>query len=76
MAAGLVWLATRRFLPTLITIVVLAFVLAPFTGVRESVMAVALGGFLLTAVKRILDEPRMRRIEAETGWNRATGGTR
>ena len=30
-------------------------------------MAVALGGFLLTAAKRIIDEPRMRRIEAETG---------
>ena len=74
-ACGLVWLVTRRFLPTVVTVVVLTFVLARFTGVRWSIMAVALGGFLLTAVKRILDEPRMRLIEAETGWNRTTGGS-
>ena len=74
-ACGLVWLVTRTFLPTVITVVTLTFVLAPFTGVRWSIMAVALGGFLLTAVKRIIDEPRMRRIEAETGWDRAAGGT-
>ncbi|MBU1227593.1 MAG: glycerol-3-phosphate acyltransferase [Actinobacteria bacterium] len=76
-AAGLlVWLATHRFLPTVITVAVLTFVIAPFTGARWAIMAVALEGFVLTAVKRIIDEPRMRRIEAETGWNRATGGTR
>lgn len=73
---GVVWLATRRFLPTVITVVTLAFVLAPFTGVHWSLMAVALGGFMVTAAKRIIDEPRMRRIEAETGWDRAAGGTR
>ena len=33
-AGGVVWLATRRFLPTVITVVTLTFVLAPFTGVR------------------------------------------
>ena len=75
-ASGAVWLATRRFLPTLVTVVVLTFVVAPFTGVGWGVMTVALGGFLLTAAKRVLDEPRMRRIEAETGWDRAMGGTR
>jgi len=74
-ACGLVWLVTRRFLPTVVTVVALTFVLARFTGVRWGIMAVALGGFLLTAVKRVIDEPRMRRIEAETGWNRTTGGS-
>ena len=74
-ACGLVWLVTRKFLPTVITVVILTFALAPFTGVRWGIMAVALGGFLLTAAKRIIDEPRMRRIEAETGWDRSGGGT-
>jgi glycerol-3-phosphate acyltransferase PlsY len=73
--SGLVWLATHRFLPTLIGVTVTTFVLAPFTGVPWHTMAIALIGFLLTAAKRVVDEPRMRRIEAETGWNRATGGT-
>ncbi|MCJ7726875.1 MAG: hypothetical protein MUP76_10885, partial [Acidimicrobiia bacterium] len=73
---GIVWLATRRFLPTVVTMVVLTFLVAPFTDVRWSLIAVALGGFLLTAAKRVIDEPRMRRIEAETGWDRAAGGTR
>lgn len=74
-ACGLVWLATRRFLPTLITVVVGTFALAPLTGAGWGVLAVALGGFLLTAAKRIMDEPRMREIEAETGWDRVRGGT-
>ena len=73
---GVVWLATRSFLPTVVTVVVLTFALAPLTGVEWSMMGVALGGFVLVAVKRVVDEPRMRRIEAETGWDRATGGTR
>ena len=75
-ACGLVWLVTRRFLPTVVTVVVLTFAFAPLTGVRWSTMGVALGGFVLTAVKRIVDEPRMRRIEAETGWDRTAGGSR
>jgi len=75
-AGSLVWLVTRRFLPTLVTVVVLTFVAAPFTGVGWDIMAVALGGFVMTAAKRVFDEPRMRRIEAETGWDRARGGTR
>jgi glycerol-3-phosphate acyltransferase PlsY len=74
-ASGLVWLATRRFLPTVVTVIVLAFGLAPVTGVDWAVVAAALTGFVLTAIKRMVDEPRMRRIEAETGWDRARGGT-
>ena len=74
-ASGVVWLATRRFLPTVVTATVVAFLAAPFTGVRWGFILVALAAFLLVAAKRIIDEPRMRRIEAESGWDRARGGS-
>jgi glycerol-3-phosphate acyltransferase PlsY len=75
-ASGLVWLATRRFLPTLVTVTVVAFAVAPFTGGELPVIGVALGTFLLVALKRVVDEPRMRQVEARTGWDRARGGSR
>ncbi|MBN2114063.1 MAG: glycerol-3-phosphate acyltransferase [Acidimicrobiia bacterium] len=75
-ASGIAWLLTRRFLPTLVTMCVLTFALAPLFGYQWPVMGVAFGAFALVAVKRVIDEPRMRRIEAETGWDRARGGTR
>jgi glycerol-3-phosphate acyltransferase PlsY len=74
-ASGVVWLATHRFLPTLVTVTVVGIGTAPFTGVELPVIGVALGAFLLVALKRVADEPRMRRIEARTGWDRAHGGT-
>ncbi len=75
-ASGVAWLLTRRFLPTLVTMCVLAFACVPLFGYSYQVMGVVLGAFLLVSVKRILDEPRMRRIEAETGWDRVHGGSR
>ena len=75
-ASGAVWLVTRRFLPTLITVTVVTFVAAPFTGGGLPVIGVALGTFVLVALKRVVDEPRMRRIEARTGWDRVHGGSR
>jgi glycerol-3-phosphate acyltransferase PlsY len=75
-ASGVVWLATRRFLPTLVTVTVVAFVAAPFTGGELPVIGVALGAFVLVALKRVVDEPRMRRVEARTGWDRVHGGSR
>jgi len=75
-ASGVAWLLTRRFLPTLVTMCVLTFALAPLFGYRWPVMGVAFGAFALVAVKRVIDEPRMKRIEAETGWDRVRGGTR
>ena len=75
-ATGVVWLVTRRFLPTLVTATVLTFVAAPFTGGELPTIGVALGAFLLVALKRVIDEPRMRRIEETTGWDRARGGSR
>ena len=74
--AGGVFVVTRRFLPTIVTAAPAIFILAPFTGVPWATVAVALGVFLLVALKRVLDEPRMRRIEAETGWDRERGGSR
>lgn len=75
-ASGVSWLLTRRFLPTLVTMAVLLFALAPLFGYKWPVIGVALGAFALVALKRVVDEPRMRRIEAETGWDRARGGSR
>ncbi len=75
-ATGVAWLLTRRFLPTLVTMAVLVFALAPLFGYELPVIGVALGAFALVALKRVLDEPRMRRIEAETGWDRVRGGSR
>ncbi len=75
-ASGVVWLFTHRFLPTLITVTVVAFAVAPFTGGDLPTIGVALGAFLLVALKRVIDEPRMRRIEESTGWDRARGGSR
>jgi glycerol-3-phosphate acyltransferase PlsY len=74
-ASGPVWLRTRRFLPTLVTAAVGTFLVAPFVGGEWRMIGLALGTFVLVAAKRALDEPRMRTIEAETGWDRARGGT-
>ena len=74
-ASGAVWLLTHRFLPTLVTVTVVAFAAAPVTGGEVPVIGVALGTFLLVALKRVVDEPRMRRIEARTGWDRVHGGS-
>lgn len=74
-ASGVVWTITHRFLPTTVAAVLTAIVVAPVIGYRFSLLGVIIGLFLLTAAKRVIDEPRMKRIEAQTGWNRATGGT-
>lgn len=75
-ASGPVFWKTRRFLPTVIVAVVGTFLVAPFTGVPWSAMGVALAAFLVVAAKRVIDEPRMKEIEARTGWDRDRGGTR
>jgi glycerol-3-phosphate acyltransferase PlsY len=73
LAAAAVWAGTRRFLPTLVTVIVVAIVVAPLTGTALSTVAVVVVLFCLTGVKRALDEQRMREVEAETGWNRVWG---
>jgi glycerol-3-phosphate acyltransferase PlsY len=72
-AAGVVWLATRRFLPSTVTAIVVAIVGAPLVGVSVATVGIVLGVFVLAGVKRALDESRMRAIEARTGWDRTRG---
>lgn len=72
-AAAVVWVPTRRFLPTTVATIVVAIVGAPFVGVPVATVGVVLGLFVLAGVKRGLDESRMREIEARTGWDRTRG---
>jgi glycerol-3-phosphate acyltransferase PlsY len=74
-AAGPVWLLTHRFLPTVVVAIVATFLVAPFTGASWAFIGLALGVFVIVAIKRVIDEPRMREIEARTGWDRAHGGS-
>jgi hypothetical protein len=73
--AGAVFAVTRRFLPALIVAIVGSFVAAALLGKPAGTMGLVVSLFALTGVKRAVDEPRMRRIEDATGWDRATGGT-
>jgi len=73
--AGAAFIATRRFLPAVIVGIVAALVAAASTGSSAAQWAIALSLFVLAGIKRGLDEPRMRRIEAATGWDRAAGGS-
>jgi acyl phosphate:glycerol-3-phosphate acyltransferase len=70
------WLLTHRFLPTLVAMCVVTLGCAPLFGYSLPMLGVALGAFCLVALKRLIDEPRMRRIEAATGWDRVKGGSR
>ena len=72
-AAGVAWLATRLFLPTTVVAIVVAIVAAPVVGVELTTVGIVVGLFALTGVKRALDEPRMRSVEAESGWDRVRG---
>ena len=73
--AGAVFAVTRRFLPALVVAIVGSLAAAMIMGGGAVTLGVVLGLFALTGVKRALDEPRMREIEASTGWDRAAGGT-
>jgi acyl phosphate:glycerol-3-phosphate acyltransferase len=75
-SAGAVFVVTRRFLPTVVVAIVVSLVAAAVLGGAAASWCIAVSLFVLTGIKRALDEPRMRRIEASTGWDRATGGTR
>lgn len=72
-AAAVVWVPTRRFMPTTVATIVVAIVGAPFVGVPTATVGVVVGLFVLAGVKRALDESRMREIEARTGWDRTSG---
>jgi hypothetical protein len=72
---GAVFALTRRFLPTVVVAIVVAFAAAALLGEEAGTMGIVVTLFALTGVKRAVDEPRMKRIEQDTGWDRATGGT-
>lgn len=72
-AAGVVWLARRRFLPTTVAAIVVTIVAAPLLDVPPFAIGLSVWLFALTGVKRALDEPRMRAVEATTGWDRLDG---
>jgi acyl phosphate:glycerol-3-phosphate acyltransferase len=73
--AGAVFAITRRFLPTVIVAIIGTFVAAALLGEPAGTMGIVVSLFALAGVKRAVDEPRMRRIEEATGWDRAAGGT-
>ena len=73
--AAFVWSVRRRFLPTLVVAIVGTIVSAPLVGYGASRVGWVVGLFVLTGIKRAIDEPRMKRIEARTGWDRLQGGT-
>mgnify|MGYP000945920586 FL=1 len=67
------WVTRRRFLPTTVAAIVVTLVAAPLLGAGAFTVALSVWLFVLTGVKRALDEPRMRRVEAVSGWNRTSG---
>jgi glycerol-3-phosphate acyltransferase PlsY len=73
--AGATFAVTRRFLPTLIVAIVGSLAGAVLLGEGAVTLGIVVALFALTGVKRALDEPRMREIEASTGWDRTAGGT-
>jgi glycerol-3-phosphate acyltransferase PlsY len=74
-SAGAVFAVTRRFLPTLVVAIVGTLAAAMLLGEGAITLGIVVTLFALTGVKRALDEPRMREIEASTGWDRTAGGT-
>lgn len=72
-AAAATWTATRRFLPTTVVIIVATIGVSPLLGVPPATVAVFVGVFVLTGVKRILDHGRMSRIQAANGWDDVRG---
>jgi glycerol-3-phosphate acyltransferase PlsY len=74
-SAGAVFAVTRRFLPTLVAAIVGTLAAAMLLGAGAITLGIVVTLFALTGLKRALDEPRMREIEASTGWDRTAGGT-
>jgi len=72
-ASAVAWVFTHKFLPTTVAGIVATVAAAPLVGVDWSTVAIVIGLFALTGVKRALDEDRMREVEAATGWDRDTG---
>ena len=72
--SGIVWLATRKFMPTTVTVIICAVGFAPFFGYSVSRMLIPISLFALVGVKRKFDEPRTKEIEGSSDWDRLSGG--
>jgi acyl phosphate:glycerol-3-phosphate acyltransferase len=72
-AALPVWFATRRFIPTLVTAIIVTLVLSALIGVPWQHIAIIVVLFICAGLKRLIDEPRMKRIEESNGWRRIGG---
>jgi len=68
-----VWMSTRSFIPTLVTAIVATLVIAPLFDVPWQHLAIIVSLFVLTGLKRLIDAPRMRRLEQSSGWRRIGG---
>lgn len=73
LAAAAAWKATHRFLPTTVVTIVTTIVVSPVLGVRTGIVALVIGLFCLTGVKRIIDHARMSRVQAANGWDPVRG---
>jgi hypothetical protein len=56
-----------------VSIIVVALALAPVFDISWQYLVVIVVLFICTGLKRLIDEPRMRQIEASSGWERVGG---
>jgi glycerol-3-phosphate acyltransferase PlsY len=68
-----VWLVTRRFIPTLVVTIVTAILLSGLFEVPWQHILIIVLLFIFSGLKRLIDEPRMRRLEEHHGWRRIGG---
>ena len=71
--SGLVWLKTRKFMPTTVTVVFLSIAFAPLFGYQLQRILIPVGLFLLVGLKRKVDEPRTKKIEGSSDWHKLSG---
>ena len=71
--SGLVWLNTRKFMPTTVTAIILTIALGPIFSYQLERMLIPIGLFILVGVKRKIDEPRTKKIEGSNDWSKLSG---
>lgn len=71
--SGLVWLKTRKFMPTTVTVIILTIALGPIFNYQLERMLIPIGLFILVGVKRKIDEPRTKKIEGSNDWSKLSG---
>jgi glycerol-3-phosphate acyltransferase PlsY len=71
--AAIVWRLTRRFLPTTVATILATIASAPLLGVSRGTVALTIGLFALTGVKRVIDHRRMTNLQVANGWDPVRG---